>query len=109
MTNRYYPVALANSLAVQDLSPGQADISITFADDASWYYDYNGSPWSGTYDFTSVALHELGHGLGFIGSTSVDGNYGSIGFNGTPIYLRPIRCKFNRSCRSRLPKRIITR
>lgn len=84
MTNRYYPVALANSLAVQDLSPGQADISITFADDASWYYDYNGSPWSGTYDFTSVALHELGHGLGFIGSTSVDGNYGSIGFNGTP-------------------------
>lgn len=83
-TNRYYPAALANALAVQDLTPGQADISITFADDVSWYYNFNGSPWSSSYDFTSVALHELGHGLGFIGSTDVDGNTGYIGYNGTP-------------------------
>lgn len=84
MSNRFYPVALANSLAVQDLSPGQADISITFADDVNWYYNFDGIPWSSSYDFTSVALHELGHGLGFIGSTNVDGNTGSIGYNGTP-------------------------
>lgn len=85
ISNRYYPAPLANALSASDLTPGQADISITFGDGINWYYGTNGNPWSSSYDFASVALHELGHGLGFIGSVDVQGSTGYIGYNGTPF------------------------
>ena len=84
LNNRYYPAPLANALAVSDLTPGTPDISITFGDDISWYYGTNGNPYNSSYDFVTVALHEIGHGLGFIGSANHDGNSGYIGWNGTP-------------------------
>ncbi|HVZ19686.1 MAG TPA: FG-GAP-like repeat-containing protein, partial [Vicinamibacterales bacterium] len=45
----------------------------------------DGAPPGGQYDFESVVLHELGHGLGFLGSAAVSGGNGSIGFGGYPI------------------------
>jgi hypothetical protein len=44
-----------------------------------WYFGVDGETPAGQYDFVSVVLHELGHGLGFSGSATVDGNLGSWG------------------------------
>ena len=83
--NKYYAGALANSLSVSDLSPGQPDLNITFGDGINWYYGLDGNTPGGNYDFVTVALHEISHGLGFIGSANHNGNSGFIGIGGTPL------------------------
>ena len=79
----WYPVALANKLAGFDLA-GAADISCNFNSSFNWYFGTDGNTPSGQYDFVSVVLHELGHGLGFIGSANVSGSTGFIGQSGDP-------------------------
>jgi len=83
--NKYFPGALANSLSVSDLSPGQPDLNITFGDDINWYYGLDGNTPGSQYDFVTVALHEVSHGLGFIGSATHNGNSGFTGVSGTPL------------------------
>ena len=75
----YYPLALANALVGRDLSPG-SDITAEFDTTATdVYYGTDGQA-SGKYDFETVVLHELGHGLGFLGSMDVDASgYGTWG------------------------------
>ena len=84
----YYPSALANSLAGHDLDMAATDITATFANNPNiFYYGANAtgiatapctvppasSPSAGScYDFESVVLHELGHGLGFVGTPDID-------------------------------------
>lgn len=88
--NTYYPAALANKLAGTDLNTSQVDINATFNSSfGSWYFGTNGQPGLSQWDFVSVVLHEIGHGLGFIGSMVVSGEQGFWGSNGLPwIYDR---------------------
>ena len=92
-----FPVALANALRGSDNTPSGAiscaatsstttdgsDISAEFNSNAGKvYYGTDGMLPDSTYvDFQTVVLHELGHGLGFLGSMTVDeagrGSYGS--------------------------------
>lgn len=81
----YYPAALANQLATNDLDASSADISCNFGSDVNWYFGLDGSVPPGAYDFVTVVLHELCHGLGFIGSATVAGNTGFIGQSGSPF------------------------
>ncbi|MFQ5616289.1 MAG: hypothetical protein ACE5GO_07500 [Anaerolineales bacterium] len=81
--NTWYPVALANKLAGSDLDSGpdiDASFNSTFS---SWYFGTDGSPPTNQYDFISVVLHEIGHGLGFFGTMTVDaaagGTCGGVG------------------------------
>jgi len=74
-----YPKSLANHLAGVDLSPTRHEIDITFNRARPWYLGLDGTPASGQRDFVTVALHELGHGLGFDSSIRADGNYGHLG------------------------------
>jgi uncharacterized repeat protein (TIGR01451 family) len=79
-----YPVALANQLAGADLNnsdgpdhdgnstDADAEIIIAFNSTKSWYYGLDASPSSNKYDLVTVALHEIGHGLGFISSFFVN-------------------------------------
>lgn len=83
--NKYFPGALANALSVSDLSPGEPDLNITFGDDINWYYGTDANTPGGKYDFVTVALHEVSHGLGFIGSATHNGNSGFTGVSGTPL------------------------
>ncbi len=70
LTGVWYPIGLADSLAHSDLDPGSPDICAAFNSSfANWYFDTSGDP-GANYDFESVVLHELGHGLGFVGSMS---------------------------------------
>ncbi|MCU1692774.1 MAG: hypothetical protein JWM64_1865 [Frankiales bacterium] len=64
------PIALANSRAGRDLDPGGADISAEFSNDTT-LFSYGTDPVASKYDFTTVVLHEIGHGLGFSGAMDV--------------------------------------
>ncbi len=84
--NVYYPVALAEKIAGQNLNhPDSVDIYANFSSDASWYYGTSGLPPSGKTDLVTVVLHEIGHGLGFVDSYDVSSNQGSVGVQGTGI------------------------
>ncbi|MEB3218005.1 MAG: S8 family serine peptidase, partial [Nostocales cyanobacterium 94392] len=79
--NTWYPVALANKLAGTDLDPSRADITTNFNSNFSnWYFGTDGNTPAGQYDFASVVLHELGHGLGFLGFMDYQSGQGSWGF-----------------------------
>ena len=69
--NTWYPIALANNLAGRDLAPSVADIEATFNSDYAWYFGTDGKTPATKYDFASAVLHELGHGLGILGSMQV--------------------------------------
>ncbi len=72
-TDTWYPVALANKLGSADLNGNTAEIHANFSSAfANWYFGTDGYPPPDKYDFASVVLHELGHGLGFFGSMIVD-------------------------------------
>ena len=74
----YYPVALANKIFGSDLYSGP-DVDAHFDSSTNWYFGTDGNPGFGQYDFVSVVLHELGHGLGVIGSGDVDAGQGYLG------------------------------
>ncbi len=77
--NTYYPVALAEKIAQKDLNhPDSADIYANFSSSTAWYYGTSGIPPANTTDLVSVVLHEIGHGLGFVDSYSVDNGTGSV-------------------------------
>lgn len=71
--NTWYPIAVANGIAGTDLEPDDSDIIANFNSNyANWYFGTDGNPAWNEYDFTTVILHEVGHGLGFSGSMRVD-------------------------------------
>ena len=73
-----YPVALAEKISGQDLNPAtEPDINARFSSSFNWYYGLDGNVPTGQYDLVSVVLHELGHGLGFIASTSYSSGTGT--------------------------------
>ena len=75
-------MALANQLAGQDLNPAAPDMVVKFAEDTEWYLGLDGRVPEGVYDMVTVALHEMGHGLGYLGSANHNGNSGFLGFQG---------------------------
>lgn len=78
----WYPVALAEKLAGRDLnSPNEFDVVCRFSSDVNWFFGPVGLPGPGQFDLTSVVLHELCHGLGFVASMEVSGTQGEYGYN----------------------------
>ncbi|MBA4850222.1 T9SS type A sorting domain-containing protein [Emticicia sp. BO119] len=64
----WYPIALAEKIAGQELnSVNDADIVAEFNSSAPWYLGTS-TPGRNEFDFASVVLHELCHGLGFTSS-----------------------------------------
>lgn len=75
----WYATALANALAGAELNPGENDIDIFLNSQTEWYFGTDGNTPAGLQDLVSVALHELGHGLGFVGLAKKTGTQGSFG------------------------------
>ncbi|MBL7938643.1 MAG: T9SS type A sorting domain-containing protein [Flavobacteriales bacterium] len=75
----WYPTALVNSINQAELNPGEDDINVYLNSSTNWYLGLDGDPPAGQYDLVSVFLHELGHGLGFLGLTKKEGAEGSFG------------------------------
>jgi len=91
LVNTAYPIALANALTGSDLDSTRADMTLQFKSDTTWSFvltpTHLTAPVSGE-DFVAVALHELAHGLGFIGNMYESYNVGFCG-NGPIGYLYP--------------------
>jgi hypothetical protein len=86
----WYPIALANKLAGQDLDPSEPDIFAVFnSNNPHWYFGTDGETPQSQYDFVTTVLHELGHGLGFIGSMKILGGQGYWGILGNTLTGRP--------------------
>ena len=82
----FYPVALANSLAGEDLAPDvEFDLVVNLGNGIPWYFGTDGNTPAGLYDFVTVALHEAAHGLGFVDGGNVSGTTGSINNGGNPF------------------------
>jgi len=75
----WYATALANSIQGTELNPGENDIDIYINSGTDWYFGTDGQVPAGFYDLVSVALHEFGHGLGFVGLAKKEGGTGSLG------------------------------
>lgn len=91
LSGTFYPIALANRLAGTDLVPGSADVEANFNSALSeWYYGTDGNTPAGRYDFVSVVLHELLHGLGFSGSMDVVGGVGDWGYQSGGLFYPDI-------------------
>ncbi|MEL6444701.1 MAG: T9SS type A sorting domain-containing protein [Bacteroidota bacterium] len=77
-TNTWYPVALANALSETDRNgAGSEEIYAVFnGNRTDWYYGTDASPAFAQYDFVTVVMHEIGHGLGFAGSAGINNGTG---------------------------------
>lgn len=82
----FFPVPLAEYLLDDSLQSIDI-VSFYNATRNDWYFGTDANTPGNNVDFVSVALHEIGHGLGFAGSASVDtsGN-GLLGFNFPMIF-----------------------
>jgi hypothetical protein len=78
--NTWYPIALANSLSGQDLDTTSSDIGSEFNSNFNWYYGTDNNVPTNQYSFVSVVLHELAHGLGFLGLMNNQYGLGSWGY-----------------------------
>lgn len=79
LNDTWYATALANRIAGSELNPGEADMDVYLNANTNWYTGTDGAPGPGQYDLVTVALHEMGHGLGFVGLAKKEGNEGSFG------------------------------
>ena len=68
----WYPSALANALAGDDLDKNSSEIIIQANSNANWDQRNDGAPTTSEYDLESVFIHELGHGLGFLSTYAYD-------------------------------------
>lgn len=78
--NRYYPVSVVEKITKSEITgTSSPDITATFNKDIKWYFGTDGNTPELLYDFVTVVLHEIGHGLGFTGFFFVTGNVGGYG------------------------------
>jgi uncharacterized repeat protein (TIGR01451 family) len=93
----FYVQALANALAKRDLARGRSDIDAVFnsalgticAFPNVWYYGLDGRPPGTKIDFVTVALHEIGHGLGFLSLVNLATGEKFMGLN--DAYMRRLQ------------------
>jgi hypothetical protein len=85
--NFVYPVALYEARCNCETAAA-SEIHAQFNSDfTSWYLGTDGNTPSNKWDFFSVVMHELGHGLGVMSSFDVDNGLGYWGFgSGANIY-----------------------
>lgn len=93
-TNDLYPAALTNTLTNSDANgPSRPEVVVALNADLltnnRWYLGSTGTPPAGQIDLYSVVLHEVGHGLGFLGSAELHNGQSTPSLWSTPyIYDR---------------------
>lgn len=86
VADTWYAAALANALSGLDVNGSEVEIYAQFNKDfPAWYFGTDGNTPADKWDFVSVVLHELCHGLGFFGSMDVADGKGYWGYSGDPV------------------------
>lgn len=79
--DRFYPVAIAEKITGKEITgPSSPDIVADFNEDIDWYFGTDGNTPDSLYDFVTVVLHEIGHGLGFTGFFFLNNSVGTYGY-----------------------------
>ncbi|WP_073169508.1 T9SS type A sorting domain-containing protein [Tangfeifania diversioriginum] len=79
--NVYYPIAAVEKIMGEELTGSERpDMNAYFNKDILWYFGTDGQTPDSLYDFVSVVLHEIGHGLGFTGFFYVDNRLGGYSY-----------------------------
>ena len=80
--DRYYPIALAEKISKSEINPvGYPDIVATFNNSINWYFGTDGQTPGELYDFVTVVMHEIAHGLGITGFFDVSGKNGIYSYD----------------------------
>ncbi len=81
LKDHYYPVALAEKLTGTEINGETTpDMIAQFnKDNKDWYFGTDGNTPANKYDFVSIVMHEIAHGLGFTGSFSENSGLGTYG------------------------------
>ena len=95
-TLTFYPTPIAEKIAGVNINGDSPDIVANFSSEIDWYFGTDGNTPTDQFDFVTVVLHELGHGLGFATSFSNydpasdgDSHSATLVFSGlTDIYAR---------------------
>lgn len=89
------PAALANHVLLTDLTPrtassAGAELNLSFNEAQEYFFGTELPPSTEPFDFIRIALHEIGHGLGFVSSVRADGSFAFVaGFGNVPhVYDR---------------------
>lgn len=96
LLNCYYPVALVEKMLGEEINGANVpDIEASFNKDfTNWYFGTDGNTPTSQYDFASVVLHELTHGLGFVGNFYTNRGQGGYGDDGFPaVFDRAVENK----------------
>lgn len=81
--NTRMTLANARALGLYAATDGATDATIEFSSSFSWDYDASDGIGGGLFDFVGVAIHEIGHALGFIsGVDLLDNNTDNVNQNG---------------------------
>jgi hypothetical protein len=90
--NTWYAIAQASAMTgtdyVAQIADEEFDIVINMnCNRNNWYFGTDANPGTGQFDFVTVALHEIGHGVGFFGGIQVNTSQQTAGFSiqGLPI------------------------
>lgn len=76
-----YPIAVVEKITDQEITGASApDINADFNKNVEWYFGTDGNTPDSLYDFVTVVMHELGHGLGFTGFFYVTDSLGTYGY-----------------------------
>ncbi len=79
LANTWYPASMANALAGYDLNGPTAEIRARFnSHQTDWYFGTDLNTPIDKFNFSTVVLHEIGHGLGFFGSMRYDDGFDSV-------------------------------
>jgi len=77
----YYPVSVVEKITKKQITDmNSPDMTATFNKNVDWYFGTDGNTPDSLYDFVTVVLHEIAHGLGFTGFFFVNQNLGTYGY-----------------------------
>ena len=77
----YYPIAIVEKLTGTEIyDENFPDMEANFNKNVDWYFGTDGKTPDSLYDFVSVVMHEIGHGLGITGFFFIEGSNGAYAY-----------------------------
>ncbi len=95
LSSTWYASCLANSIEGSELNVGEVDMDIYVNSFVNYYFGTDGNPGAGQYDFVSIFLHEIAHGLGILSLSEIENGEGSFGYvDASNVWPLPISFPF---------------